>query len=229
MNERARAVALVIAAFVVIQLPFLSTAFRVDDTNILAVARQIAHAFNWTGTPRPAFDILANPPLVPALMAGWAGLFGWSEIALHVLTLLFAAGALAAMAFIARGEEIDPTIAAAMLAVSPAFFLTAHVVMPDMVMLALLLGTVAFALHDRSWMAGVCGFFVALAKYNGVVAIPILAFVAWRRRSKSLAIVAASPIAGLAVWSLFSLQQYGRIHLLVVSEERRRDCKAIWM
>jgi hypothetical protein len=231
MNERARPVALVIAAFAAIQLPFLATAFRVDDTNILAIARQIAHApfdpygftFNWTGTPRPAFDILANPPLVPALLAGWAGLFGWSEIALHVLTLLFAAGALAAMAFIAVREEIDPAMAAAMLAVSPAFFLTAHVVMPDMVMLALLLSSVAFALHDRPWMAAACGFFVALAKYNGVVAIPILAFVAWRQRSKPLAFAAASPIAGLATWSLFSLLRYGRIHLLVVGEERRQN------
>ena len=74
MNERWRGVALVLAAFVVAQLFFLPTAFRVDDTNILAIARQIAKApldpygftFNWTGTPRAAFDILANPPLVPA-------------------------------------------------------------------------------------------------------------------------------------------------------------------
>lgn len=231
MNERSRAVALVIGAFVVVQLPFLPTAFRVDDTNILAIARQVAHApldpygfaFNWTGTPRPAFDILANPPLAPALMAGWAGMFGWSEVALHILTLLLGAAALAGMAAIAVREEINPALAAAMLAVSPAFFLAAHVVMPDMAMLALLLGSVAFALHDRPWAAAACGFFVALAKYNGVVAIPILLFIAWRRRSLRLGLAAASPVAGLAVWSLFSLMRYGRVHLLVVSEERRQN------
>lgn len=221
----------VLTAFVALQLFFLPTAFRVDDTNILAIARQIAKApldpyffnFNWTGTPRMAFDILANPPLVPALLAGWAGVFGWSELALHALTLLFAAGALVSMAAIASREELDPARTAAMLAVSPAFFLAAHVVMPDMVMLALLLGSAAFAQHDRPAGAAACGIFVALAKYNGIVAIPILAFLAWRRRSKRLAFAAASPLLGIAIWNLFTLVQYGRMHLLVVSEERRQN------
>lgn len=221
----------VIGAFVVMQLFFLPTAFRIDDTNILAIARQIAKApldpyffnFNWTGTPRAAFDILANPPFVPALLAGWAGIFGWSEVALHALTLLFALGALVAMAAIASRQEVDPVLAAAMLAVSPAFFLAAHMVMPDMVMLALLLGAAAFAQHDRPAAAALCGTFVALAKYNGIVAIPILAFLAWRRRSKRLAFAAASPLLGIAIWNLFSWVQYGRMHLLVVSEERRQN------
>lgn len=226
-----RSLLIVLTAFVVVQLPFLQTAFRVDDTNILAIARQIARApldpygfmFNWTGTPRPAFDILANPPFVPALLAGWAGVFGWGEVALHALTLLFALGALGAMAAIASREGIHPTLAAAMLAASPAFFLAAHVVMPDMAMLALLLGAVAFAVSERPFPAALCGTFVALAKYNGIVAIPILAFIAWQRRSKLLALVAATPLLGLAVWNLFSLAQYGRMHLLVVSEERRQN------
>lgn len=231
MRERWRGVALVVAAFVAAQLFFLPTAFRVDDTNILAIARQIAKApldpygftFNWTGTPRPAFDILANPPLVPALLAEWGSVFGWSEVALHVLTLLFAIAALAAMAAIAAKQDVDPLLAAAMLAVSPAFFLAAHVVMPDMVMLALLLGAAAFALHDRPLAAAACATFVALAKYNGIVAIPILAVIAWHKRSKVLALVAASPLLGLALWNAWSLAQYGRMHLLVVSEERRQN------
>jgi hypothetical protein len=219
----------VIALFALVQLFFLPTAFRVDDTNILAIARQIAHApldpygfaINWTGTPHPAFDILANPPLVPALLAGWAGVFGWSEAALHALTLLFALGALAAMAAIAKKEEVEPWLAAALLAASPAFFLSAHVVMPDMVMLALLLGAVALALHDRPVAAAACGTFVALAKYNGILLIPILLFIAWRKRSRLLAVVAGSPLLGVGIWSLFSLVQYGRVHLLVVAEARR--------
>src|SRR5258706_15390156 len=101
-----RSLLIVLAAFVAVQLPFLRTAFRVDDTNIFAIARQIARApldpygflFNWPGTPRPAFDILANPPFAPALLAGWPGVFGWVEAALHAVTLLFALAALGAMA-----------------------------------------------------------------------------------------------------------------------------------
>src|SRR5437868_9154679 len=86
----------VLAVFVLLQIAFLGGAFRIDDTNILAIAKQIARApldpygftFNWTGTSRPAFDILANPPLAPAAIAIWAAIFGWTEISLHVLTLL---------------------------------------------------------------------------------------------------------------------------------------------
>src|SRR5437660_1575941 len=88
----------ILAAFALLQIPFLASAFRIDDTNILAIAHQIARTpldpygfdFNWTGTVRPAFDILANPPLAPALIAGWASIFGWSEVSLHILTLVFA-------------------------------------------------------------------------------------------------------------------------------------------
>src|SRR5579885_2723610 len=112
----------VVAAFVQLQPPFLNGAFRVDDTNILAIAKQIARApldpygftFNWTGTSRPAFDILANPPLAPFLIAGWAAIFGWSEISLHVLTLLFALAAIAAFFRITRS-----VLATALLAASP--------------------------------------------------------------------------------------------------------------
>src|SRR5216683_1002389 len=117
-----RRLAAILVVFALLQLPFLSGAFRLDDTNVLAIAKQIARApldpygftFNWTGTARPAFDILANPPLAPALIAAWASLFGWSEVALHIMTLLLGVAALAAMAAIAVREEISPPLAAAM-------------------------------------------------------------------------------------------------------------------
>ena len=225
-NANRRALIAVLAAFVLLQIPFLTGAFRIDDTNILAIARQITRApldpygftFNWTGTSRPAFDILANPPLAPALIAMWATLFGWSEISLHVLTLLFALVAIAAMFSIRRD-----IVAAALLAASPAFFVSTQTVMPDMLMLALLLVAVAAALRDRFTLAFIAGFLVPIAKYNGVIAVAVLAAVAImsKERRRSLTIVALSPIAGLLAWNLYSLWQYGAMHLMIVSEERR--------
>ena len=206
-----------------LQIPFLSGAFRIDDTNILAIAKQISHTpldpygftFNWTGASRPAFEILANPPLAPALIAIWAAVFGWSEVSLHVLTMLFALAAITALFSIRRD-----IVAAALLASSPAFFVSTQTVMPDMLMLALLLIAVAAAIHDRPALAFMAGFLVPIAKYNGVIAVVILATIAIRYR-KRMFIVALAPIAGLLAWNLYSLWQYGAMHLMVVSEERR--------
>ena len=223
----------VLAVFVVLQVPFLGGAFRIDDTNILAIAKQIARApldpygftFNWTGVSRPAFDILANPPLAPAMIAAWAAIFGWSEISLHALTLLFALVAIAA--FYSMRRDV---VAAALLAASPAFFVSAQTVMPDMLMLALLLTSVAAAMRFRDdgrlfALAFLCGLFTPIAKYNGVIAVAILATIAItaRERRRALAVISVSPLLGLAAWNLYSLWQYGAMHLLIVSEERRSN------
>jgi len=237
MTERRR-IALVAAVFAAIQLPFLGGAFRVDDTNILAIARQIARApldpygfdFNWTGFARPAFDILANPPLVPYLLAGWAAVFGWSEIALHSLTVLFGVAAIFAFASLARSLGRENALLPALLAVSPAFFIASHVVMPDIEMLALMLGAVAAAMRYRengsaraATIAFACGFFVVLAKYNGVMVIPVLAAIAIMSfgRRRVLAAIAMSPVIGLAVWNLFTLRRYGAMHLVALAAERK--------
>ncbi|HEV7426193.1 MAG TPA: glycosyltransferase family 39 protein [Thermoanaerobaculia bacterium] len=235
--ERRRA-ALVAIVFAVIQLPFLGGAFRVDDTNILAIAKQIARApvdpygfdFNWTGFPRPAFDILANPPLVPYLLAGWAKVFGWSEIALHSLTVLCGIAAILAFASLARSLGRGDALFPALLAVSPAFFIASHVVMPDIEMLALMIGAAAAAMRYRengsrgaAAVAFACGFCVVLAKYNGVMLIPVLAAIAIVSpgRRRVLAGIAMSPILGLALWNLFTLQRYGAMHLVALAAERK--------
>jgi 4-amino-4-deoxy-L-arabinose transferase-like glycosyltransferase len=229
--------ALVAAFFVAVQLPFLGGAFRVDDTNILAIAKQIARVpfdpygfdFNWTGFSRPAFDILANPPLVPYLLAAWARVFGWSEVALHSMTVLCGVAAILAFASLARSLGRADVLFPALLAVSPAFFIASHVVMPDIEMLALMLGAAAAAMRYRengggaAVIAFACGFCVALAKYNGVMVIPILAAIVVLSpgRRRALAAVAMSPLVGLAAWNLFTLSRYGAMHLLIVSNERR--------
>src|SRR5712692_3976761 len=74
---QSRAALAIIALALLAWLPFLNQAFTVDDTNFLALA---AHArphllglydfhINWLGEEQRAFDILANPPLVPWYLA----------------------------------------------------------------------------------------------------------------------------------------------------------------
>lgn len=218
-----------------VQAVFFPTAFRIDEPNIIALAGQIARepldpygfTINWNGTEESAFTTLANPPLVPAWLALWASLFGWSETSLHLAMLPFSWIALAAIVSIARDLGIaSPLIAAAALACSPAFFLAAQVVMPDIAMVAFLGASVAlcfrFLATGGTWtlaLASVCAALTPLTKYNGVVLTVVLAglWLVFAQRRRPLAIVVIASLAGLASWSLIGIATYGEPHFLASS------------
>ena len=210
-------------------------AFRIDEPNILALARQIARApldpygfaINWNGTTQPAWNVLANPPLVPAFLAGWASLFGWSEVSLHLSIIPISVLALLAMGGLARRVGMRPLHAIVLMIASPAFVLGSQVVMPDVAMLACLIASVASALRigERRGMALLAGSFAFLAplvKYNGIVAAPILLVLAIERfrsrdrRAFATLLVAAMPAVALTVWSVLGWLRYGTPHLIAL-------------
>jgi 4-amino-4-deoxy-L-arabinose transferase-like glycosyltransferase len=217
------------------QVCFLNTAFRIDEPNIIAIARQIAREpldpygfdINWLGRPQPAFEILSNPPLVPAWLALWASAFGWSEVSLHLSVLPFAGLAVFAMASLAKDFRISRPAASAMLAFSPAFFLGAQVVMPDVAMLSALLLAVAAAARWSSegspgWLAAgiVAAASAPLLKYNGLIVVPVLAWLAWnapRGRRAGAWAIAAAPLGGLLLFGLASWIVYGQAHFLAAA------------
>ena len=110
--------ALPLVAFVwtAIQIPFASTAFRVDETNIIRIAERFAVApldpygffINWGGREESAFHILANPPGVPLWLSLWGETFGWSESVLHVSMVPFGLIAIFALAALAREFDLNP-------------------------------------------------------------------------------------------------------------------------
>jgi hypothetical protein len=225
---------------ILLLLPFLSTAFRIDEPNIIAIAEQIAakpldpygFIINWNGIPEPAFQILANPPLLPAWLALWASIFGWGEVSLHSAVLPFAAVALLAFGLIARKAGHAPEFALFLLVASPAYFLSAQVVMPDGAMLAALLMSVAAGfprsqpgeadVSDSWWfclVALLAAFASPLLKYNAIVLVPIhlALFLLFRERRLLNAALAVMPLAGLAVWAGVSNSIYGDVHFLVIS------------
>ena len=211
----------------VVQAFFLPTAFRIDEPNIIAIARQTAtepldpygFTINWNGTEESAFTTLANPPLVPAWLALWARVFGWSETSLHLAMLPFSLIALIAFGSIARDLKIaSPVIAAAALACSPAFFLSAQVVMPDIAMVALLGSSVALTLRYLATnsasifaLAALCAALTPLMKYNGVVLTVVLAgfCVVAPQRRRQLGLLTLASLAGVGVWSLANIAIYG--------------------
>ena len=123
-------------------------------------------------------------------MAGlWSCIFPQNEVSLHVAMLPFSLIALVAFGLLAKSFGVRSAIAMALLACSPAFFLTSQVLMPDMPMLCLFLLAVTGArsyLRERNTSAAVvafvAGFCCPLAKYNGAVLVPVLislGFAAW--------------------------------------------------
>jgi hypothetical protein len=216
------------AAFLAVMSP---TAFRVDEPNIIALARQIARnpadpygfSINWNGTTQPAWQVLANPPLVPAWLAGWAQIFGWSEVSLHIAVIPFSLIALVAVALLAESFGASAIVIGAAAIASPAFALGSQVVMPDVAMLAAVTLAVAAALRaeqSRGAFAVAClaAFAAPLLKYNGIVAAAVLAVLALQRRTARSVVIAAMPVAALALWSFAGWKLYGTPHIVALQQ-----------
>jgi len=220
-------------AWVLIQIPFASGAFRIDEPYHLQAVQQLLKSptdpygfyINWHGTPEWAFHTYASPPLVPAWLALWSTLFPWNEFSLHLAMLPFSLAGLLVFGSLAKHFKVDAEVAMALLACSPVFFLTSQVVMPDIAMLCMFLVAVTGA---RSYQVSgslpviliscVAGFCCPLAKYNGAVLVPVLIClgVARPRRMGMLCIVIA-PVLSLLLWGGFTWAKYGAVHFLAMS------------
>ena len=223
--------------WIFIQLPFAAGAFRIDDPYHLKAAEHLQTSpgdpygfyINWNGTPEWAFRTYASPPLLPAWLALWSTVFPRNEISLHLAMLPFSVAALVGLGLLARSYRVDCGIAMALLACSPAFFLTSQVLMPDIVMLCLFLLAVAGArLYQSNGRASalavacIAAFCCPLAKYNGVVVVPVLMCLALvRERRVGIIGVAMAPVLSLVLWGGFTWAKYGAVHFLAMSAYQR--------
>ena len=81
-------------------VPFIETAFHIDDPLFLWTAKQIVHhpadpyGFKvlWYTTEQPMFDVTKNPPLSSYYGAAVGKIAGWSEPAFHLAFILPAPG-----------------------------------------------------------------------------------------------------------------------------------------
>jgi len=242
-----RAALAIIALALLAWLPFLNQAFTVDDTNFLALA---AHArphllglydshINWLGEEQRAFDILANPPLVPWYLALVSTVARGREWVFHLSFWPFMILMLAGAYRLGRrfAPEQGPLWTMVWTAVAPGLMVAAHNVMPDLPLLSCyVLGTAltidAFD-RDKVGLAIGGGFFAglsALCRYSGMTVIPLLVLYAWLNRVRlhtaALAIVAAA--APITAWTVASYQIYGRVHWMAMAGfEYQRQTQAI--
>jgi len=215
-----------------LEIPFLPTAFRIDEPYYLAIAQQITRhptdpygfRINWLGAPKLVSETFANPPLVPAWIAAWESFFPPNEYSIHVAMLCFGLLSIHGLVLLAKRYQVDPSLAALLLCFSPAFFLGSQVVMLDVPMLSLLLLGVAYALayqetgRKSAWaVAFAASFLCPLTKYNGLLIVPLLVLLLVDgRRRIGISALATAPIGSFIFWNLFTWRKYGRPNVLLL-------------
>lgn len=206
--------------------PFLAKPFNIDEPLFIWVARQIhAHPANpygfnlvWGWTAFPMWKLTENPPLACYYLAGMAGIFGWSEIALHFAFLLPALAVVWGTCRLAGHFCHQPLLAALATVFTPVFLVSSLTVMCDVTMLAF--WTWAAVL----WVEGTeqnnlrklfaAGWLIALAemtKYYGACLIPLLAAysLARRRRVGQWGQFLLIPLAILCAYQYLTQAAYG--------------------
>lgn len=206
--------------------PFLAKPFNIDDPLFIWVARQIylhpanPYGFdvNWAQTVFPMWNATENPPLACYYLAAAAGLFGWSEIGLHLAFLLPALAVVLGTYRLAGHFCQRPMLAALAMLFTPVFLVSSLTVMCDMPMLAFWIWAVVFWVEgmerdDYGWLA-VSGLFIAaatLTKYYGACLIPLLGAYGLldKRRSGRWMVYLLIPLATLYVYQVATRALYG--------------------
>jgi 4-amino-4-deoxy-L-arabinose transferase-like glycosyltransferase len=215
-----------------LEIPFLPTAFRIDEPYYLAIAQQIARfptdpygfQINWLGTPKRVSETFANPPLVPVWIAAWERLFPRNEYSVHLAMLILGLLSIHGFVLLAKRYQVNPSLAVLLFCFSPAFFLGSQVVMFDVPMLSLLLLGVAYALiyqetgQKSAWgVAFAASFLCPLTKYNGMVIMPLLLLLLVdSRRRIGISVLTAAPMGSFIFWNLLTWKKYGRPNVLLL-------------
>ena len=159
-----------------------------------------------------------NPPLASYYLALAAGVFGWSEMALHFAFLLPALAAVLGTHRLARRFCHPPMLAALATLFTPVFLVSSTTVMCDVLMLAFWVWAAVFWLEgmeeNRSGKLFAAGGLIALAaltKYFGACLIPLLAAysVIGQRRFRQWAMPLLIPLAALCAYQWVTQALYG--------------------
>jgi 4-amino-4-deoxy-L-arabinose transferase-like glycosyltransferase len=224
-------------------LPFLGKAVHIDDAFFLAIARHITAApfdpfgfdYNWAGTPAPVWQEMKNPPGVFYLQAALLQLGGESERWLHLAFWPFAFCTTQASYELARRVTREPLYPALLLALCPAFWVSATSLMIDTPLVAAMtlavLGLAVAQEHDR-WRprigAAVAASAAVLAKYFGLAVVPLLAaqLALQRPRRARDALVVLLPLLAFAAWWAVS---DGHVMQAVAYRSDERADLAVWL
>lgn len=203
MTRRDRELALVVAAALLIALPFLGKGFHVDEPFFLDRARELLTGAVWT--PRAWSDYNNNPPVILWLLAAGTRLAGENETALRALLLPLDAVAAAAL-YLLFARFLKRPLAWALLAVlSPAYAVNMGHLMaekPAMAFGAAALYALVRGADERryGWLAASAALLSAgvMSKYAAVALLPAAAWFLRRRGFGPRPIAAYAALAALA-------------------------------
>ncbi len=219
-----RALLLLLAGLVAVQLPWLGRPVHYDEANFLVLARGAAAdpwrphevRINWQGVEERAFDVLSNPPGI----AWWlAPLDGAPVALLRAWMLPWLALALWGAWRLGARFLNDPVRGALLLLTAPIALLATPSLLPDAPLYALALAGVAGFVDatDRGrsgWPSALLTGCAALFRYSGLALAPLLVLYALLRRRSPLP--AAAALVPPALLALHDLHAYGAVHLFAM-------------
>jgi hypothetical protein len=218
---------IILAAVLLLRLPFLNEAVQGDDTLFLTSA---AHAlidplhpnhthyvFSFVGQ-KIDFRAYPHPLINQWVLAGLIAIFGSvKEVPFHAAYILFSLLAAFAMYSLARRFSPRPLWATLLFLVVPAFAVNGASFESDVPHVAFFLaGIAAFVVFERYWVAAIFLALASLTAVQAVVATPILLVYLWLngggaeaprqpkgRPTKHAIITAFSPMIALTAWETF--------------------------
>ena len=211
--------------------PFLDKAFHLDDTVFLRIARQIEEfplepynfQYNWFYEPKSVWAITQHPPLHSYLLAAVGLVAGYSEPAMHLYAMALAVGCALLMYSLSRRFCREPTLAAMLTVLAPAFFVSAGTLMADVPMYFFWLLATYLAVQSAErgqgwllWPAAIAAAAAAMTKYFGIAVTPLIVayWIARQRRLSPHLLALAIPIAVLVLWGCYAKEQADIFHPL---------------
>lgn len=218
---------LVVSLVLLLRLPFLNQAIQGDDFYYLKGAEHALVDPLHPGHARYVYqgevvDMRGHPH--PPLNAAWLGLIvsltgSESELPLHAAYIPFSIIAGLSALSIARRYTCRPLMATILFLVTPAFVVNGNSLESDLPFVAFWLASVALFLSERWGLAALAGALAGLCAYQAVVLVPILGWMVWVERKRSVpAVIAAlaAPVTILA-WSVFERVTSGSLPATVLA------------
>lgn len=214
--------ALPIVAFVLTALPFVDRPLSIDEPLYVQLGQWIEkHPLDplggssfWHERPARFFDDLYNPPLVGYLLAATSWLHGYAVLPMRALMMAVGVIALILGRAVIEERGADPRWIFVM-ALSPAFSVTALTVGTDGLFLAFSLAAILAAQRQSSVRAGLWGSFGVLTKYvGGLWAVLLIPFL---KQLRHRIIAAGLIVATMVLWAFVTETQYGRSHVLAAA------------
>ena len=221
----ARGLWIAIALVLVIRIPFLSQAIQGDEHQYLTEAAHAQidplHPKNTTyvflgdvvdqrGQPHPPLNAWTLAALLAAMGEVREGQF-------HTAYIVYSAIAVIAMWSLALRFSPSPLWATLLFIAVPAFVVNGASLESDLPFLAMWMAAVALFCADRWVWSAVAMALAALAAYQAVFLIPILAVYLWiyRRWERNAWLVLLTPAAVLIAWSVFERATTGAMPVAV--------------